>query len=481
MATLVPTWLRRLCGESAGPSPCRPAPRLGARPRLEVLEDRTVPTASPLPTDWAGPVGDRTNLYTGLSWHDATQETGYTYDLAGAKTTAANGVWDGFDDWRIPTKTEAQQAAVNGYGTQVFEGYVPSATYIWWTSTAAKGRYNWAVDLGDLAGSAVTALTDRSFIFATAVRDSGTVVDDGDAGYSATGFTTKSASGAFQGDQSTAAAGTGSKTATWTFTGLQAGASYKVTTTWKTVTGSASNAPFTIIDGGTAVAAVSVNERVAPADFSVNDTWWKGLGTYTITSSTLSVQLSNLADGTVLADAVRIFQVAPPPALLMAASAPPAPTASPPLSADSVMPLWQEALARWQAASVDTSSLANVSIRIADLGGLTLGMASGNTIWLDDDAAGWGWFVDRTPFDDSEFTTPGNQGEQGRMDLLSALTHEMGHLLGHDHDEGGVMGETLAAGTRLSVGRDVSALDAAFASWAGQGDLIRALEAVKRR
>ena len=29
----------------------------------------------------------------------------------------------------------------------------------------------------------------------------------------------------------------------------------------------------------------------------------------------------------------------------------------------------------------------------------------------DDNAAGWGWFVDPTPRDDSEFTTPGDLGE----------------------------------------------------------------------
>src|SRR5262249_23479689 len=65
-----------------------------------------------------------------------------------------------------------------------------------------------------------------------------------------------------------------------------------------------------------------------------------------------------------------------------------------------------------------------------------------------DNAAGWGWFVDRTPRDDSEFTTPGDQGEQNHMDLLTVLMHEMGHVLGLDHDADGVMQETLTAGTR---------------------------------
>jgi hypothetical protein len=70
----------------------------------------------------------------------------------------------------------------------------------------------------------------------------------------------------------------------------------------------------------------------------------------------------------------------------------------------------------------------------------------GHAIWLDANAAGWGWFVDPTPHSDSEFTTPGNQGEQRRIDLLTVLEHELGHLLGFAHSHDGVMAETLVAG-----------------------------------
>lgn len=108
------------------------------------------------------------------------------------------------------------------------------------------------------------------------------------------------------------------------------------------------------------------------------------------------------------------------------------------------------AIARWTAVGADARMLAGVQFAIANLPGNLLGLASGNTITLDRDAAGWGWFVDPTPRDDYEFVLAGNQGERNRMDLLTAVMHEMGHVLGLDHDEHGddVMYETLAAGVR---------------------------------
>ncbi len=96
--------------------------------------------------------------------------------------------------------------------------------------------------------------------------------------------------------------------------------------------------------------------------------------------------------------------------------------------------------------------LRHATVTIADLGGSYFGLAdpSRDGIRIDDNAAGYGWFVDSTPGDDTEFAAPGNAAVRGRMDLLSAVAHELGHLLGLDHDDhaGGVMGAALAAGTR---------------------------------
>jgi subtilisin family serine protease len=146
-------------------------------------------------------------------------------------------------------------------------------------------------------------------------------------------------------------------------------------------------------------------------------------------------------------DDVNVFDAAAP---LLASASAPANANARSLTLRQSRPLLTEALARWRAAGFDIVGLGNVQVRIGDLGGATLGLASGHTIWLDDNAAGWGWFVDRTPQNDSEFWRRGNQGEQNRMDLLTVLEHEVGHLLDHEHNTKGVMQATLSVGYRLT-------------------------------
>ena len=62
--------------------------------------------------------------------------------------------------------------------------------------------------------------------------------------------------------------------------------------------------------------------------------------------------------------------------------------------------------------------------------------------------------------------TRGNQGEQNRMDLLTVLEHEVGHLLGRGHEADGVMAETLAPGIRRMPGGEIdwlAVIDVLFA------------------
>jgi hypothetical protein len=70
----------------------------------------------------------------------------------------------------------------------------------------------------------------------------------------------------------------------------------------------------------------------------------------------------------------------------------------------------------------------SVRITTADLAGDALGYAEGLSIWIDSNAAGYGW-----------------SGQGGSMDLVTVVGHELGHVLGFGHDaEHAVMDERLA-------------------------------------
>ena len=100
------------------------------------------------------------------------------------------------------------------------------------------------------------------------------------------------------------------------------------------------------------------------------------------------------------------------------------------------------ASAYWRDEGAGLSRLNSLKVQIADLPGTTLGNAEGTPITIDQDAAGHGWFVDHSPADDADL--PGN-----RMDLLTAVTHEVGHVLGHNHNhEDDEMDEVLDLGER---------------------------------
>ena len=106
-----------------------------------------------------------------------------------------------------------------------------------------------------------------------------------------------------------------------------------------------------------------------------------------------------------------------------------------------------QAINYWRSEGVDGAQLNSLSttlIRIGDLPGRFLGVASfSGGIWLDRNAAGHGWYVG--VHDGVASHALGSQ-----VDLLSALTHEMGQMLGLGHrDEHQVMSAYLSNGHRL--------------------------------
>jgi Ca2+-binding RTX toxin-like protein len=139
------------------------------------------------------------------------------------------------------------------------------------------------------------------------------IVDDGETDYLETGsWYDDAAGGGFNGNQRLNGSGSGSEKATWTFDNLANG-DYEVHVTWDDPDGygGASDAPFAVFDGAASEGVFDINQTVYPSGATVADSSWQqlGTGTFTITSGTLEVELSDDANGTVRADAVRIVQV----------------------------------------------------------------------------------------------------------------------------------------------------------------------------
>jgi hypothetical protein len=123
-----------------------------------------------------------------------------------------------------------------------------------------------------------------------------------------------------------------------------------------------------------------------------------------------------------------------------------------------------------------TDRLAAITFTITDLPAGVLAEARDGHVLVSPTAAGHGWFVDATPGEHSEFgivvdgerllADPGSDAF-GRVDLLTVLIHEIGHVLGFGHDADlAVMAETLRTGERVLVGGEGLA-DYLAAAWVG--------------
>ena len=131
-------------------------------------------------------------------------------------------------------------------------------------------------------------------------------------------------------------------------------------------------------------------------------------------------------------DALTISQSAPTPQLLD----PDAPTSDVQgavLTQTALGPLVAEARARWLAFGLtedQSATLQAVVYGVTYLPGQELALTdrTGNAILVDPDAAGRGWFIDPTPWEDSEYVL--GQSPAG-VDLLTVVMHEMGHALGY--------------------------------------------------
>jgi hypothetical protein len=138
------------------------------------------------------------------------------------------------------------------------------------------------------------------------------IIDDSDVGYSNTGSWTQWTNGGFKGDVEEATAKTGADVSYWTFNNVLPG-QYRVSVTWTPWSDRATNATYTVLDGAITLGTVVVNQQIAPASFSDAGASWQNLGTFELSNGTLVVKLTDAANGSVIADAVRLEWLGPPP------------------------------------------------------------------------------------------------------------------------------------------------------------------------
>ncbi|HYD37833.1 MAG TPA: cadherin-like domain-containing protein, partial [Allosphingosinicella sp.] len=104
----------------------------------------------------------------------------------------------------------------------------------------------------------------------------------------------------------------------------------------------------------------------------------------------------------------------------------------------------EAAIQRWidaGATPAQVEAMRAVQFGIVDMAGIYVGTSEHGVINIDSDGAGYGWFVDTTPGEDSEFEGSGTRltadaggAAAGKLDLLTVLMHELGHQIGLDDE-----------------------------------------------
>ncbi len=140
------------------------------------------------------------------------------------------------------------------------------------------------------------------------------------------------------------------------------------------------------------------------------------------------------------------------------------------------------ALVRLEQAGVSPALLARIESFTFEVGPLPaslLGYTFGrfHTVVINENAAGSSWFVDPTPLSNEEFAqlgngalvaTPGGPAD-GRMDLETAVLHEMGHVAGYPDVSNQAQPNALMALSLPAGQRRVDAIDAIFSGALARG------------
>ena len=205
------------------------------------------------------------------------------------------------------------------------DGKLDRAVDQWLGADSDGGDGHWSITVpttsfGIGAHTYFAQAIDSQGLRSSVVSANGTVgivgiVDDSQPGYSETGsgWTDGSAPDSYENGHREHAAGDGSAFATWAFTGLQA-APHRIFISWPDGSSDpnrASNATYVVKDGQQVVGTYTVDQRNTPASFFDGARWWHQLDTFDVENGSLTITLSDDADGTVIADAIRVLDPVP--------------------------------------------------------------------------------------------------------------------------------------------------------------------------
>lgn len=129
------------------------------------------------------------------------------------------------------------------------------------------------------------------------------IVDNVDEGFSTVGSwgTSSFIPGFYGSNYRWAATGSGTNQATWSFS-VTAG-QYDLSAQWSADSGRATNATYRVYNNGVEIGAQVFNQRVNGGQFNLFDT------RYNVAGGTLTVELTDTANGGVIADAVKVVLV----------------------------------------------------------------------------------------------------------------------------------------------------------------------------
>ncbi len=127
-----------------------------------------------------------------------------------------------------------------------------------------------------------------------------------------------------------------------------------------------------------------------------------------------------------------------------------------------VQALLPEAIAAWRSAGLDATDLRRLEtakVQVANLGTNILGLEAANVITINQTAAGYNWYVNASARSSQAFSLAGTGTDRlagpgspaaGRVDLLTVLEHELGHVIGlaDNNQAGDLMDTTLGLGVR---------------------------------